>query len=144
MKEAINQIKNKVYATKTPEQVMETQTILAATLVLPDSEVVWRFTDRTHGKRPYKYLDIPSGVHALKYMVPGDRFDPVNFNVNGYIVNNQDEKEIDEAQLEEEIKALKEKLESTSDLLAATMASHDVLEKELIFKQNIISTIKAR
>ena len=110
VKEAMIQIKNKVYATKKPEEFMETLTILAATLILPESEVVRRVTDRTHGKQPYKYLDIASDVYALKGMVPGDKFEPTTFNVNGWILNNQDEEDTDEAQLEEEIKTLKESL----------------------------------
>ena len=140
----MNQIKNKVYTTKKPEEVMETLTILAAALILPEAEIIRRFIDRTRNKHPYKYLDIASDVYAVKGMVPGDKLDPTIFNVNGWTARDQDEDEVDEAQLEEEIKTLKETLESTSDLLATTITSHDLLEKELASQRQTLAAATTR
>ncbi len=111
VREVADQIASKVYAMKKPEEFVDTLTILAAAVVMPEKEVIRKLSDKRPNNRQgrkYKYLNFVDEIYSTRGMIPGDKFDATTFNINGWTFDPDEAEDANEDQLREMLKKAKE------------------------------------
>ena len=92
---------------KKPEEFVDTLTILAATVVMPEKDVIHKLSDKRASNRQgreYKYLNFVDEIYSTRGMIPGDKFDAAAFNINGWTFEPDEAEDANEDKLREMLK----------------------------------------